>query len=327
MEFQEERKKNNPRKHHFLPASYLRNFCSECGCLYVYARGKTPRASAPQAEACIRDFYAYDGENGKAFEIEEMLSRSESQAAPVMQGIIQREKNAERRLLTASEAEIVSYFAALTFVRVPAGRRLDQEYVAPAVARICREAAQDENKFIRLMAGVLADESLSAEEIEEARLRILDGHYEYPEPPGMRLYAMLHVARMITEELAKYSCSIIVAPQHESFITGDTPVINLTEENGTTQLGTSFDGKKNSVWFPIGNKVCLVWRRDTDPSYGRLPPRGVRMVNRNVMRYADRFLYCSRSSRKLTEVFDRVKQEIFLGKNAYIPTWEGRTYS
>jgi hypothetical protein len=61
--------------------------------------------------------------------------------------------------------------------------------------------------------------------------------------------------------------------------------------------------------------------------YGQLPPRGVRMVNRYVMRYAERFIYCSTYSQKLADKFSSVKQQIFLGKNAYIPMWEGKPFN
>src|SRR5215467_4643858 len=88
-----------PRKHHFLPVSYLRNFSSDDGHLYVYERGREPRISVPGAEACIKDFYSYPTETGKAFEVVEILSRHESVAAPVIQGIVRREKCGQRRLL------------------------------------------------------------------------------------------------------------------------------------------------------------------------------------------------------------------------------------
>jgi hypothetical protein len=321
-------KGRKPRKHHFLPVSYLRNFCSDDGHLFVYERNRLPRASVPNAEAYIRDFYAYPTESGKAFEVEEILSRYESAAAPVIQGIVGREKAKQRRLLTQDETRILTHFVALTFVRVPAGRRLDEEHIAPAVKRIFKEAARDKQKFDALIRDIPDDEPISeaerADRIENTRLKILDGAYDNSEPPAVRLYAMLHVASMIADELRKYNCMIITAPKHEDFITGDTPVVNLTEENGMTQLGTSFDSTKNSVWFPIASKICVAWRRGIDPMYGRLPPRGVRMVNRNVMRYAERFIYCSTYSQKLADKFSSVKQQIFLGKNAFIPMWEGK---
>src|SRR5262245_60184309 len=107
-----------PRKHHFLPVSYLRNFCSDDGSLYAYERGKLPRKSIPKSEAHMRDLYAYEGEDGQNFEIEKILSKYESEAAPVIQEIVDRQKRKAYRHLEAQELEILRKLVALMFVRV-----------------------------------------------------------------------------------------------------------------------------------------------------------------------------------------------------------------
>lgn len=317
----------NPRKHHFLPVSYLRNFCSDDGCLYVYERGRPIRKSIPSTEAHIRDFYAFDAEGGKNFDFERTLSVHESEVAHVIQGILAREKSKERRLLTDSETETLRQFIGLMFTRVPAGREFDEKYAGPAARKLLTEAAQDPQKFATLVGDIPDEESTSDEEhakaIEDARQRIVGGFYNLPERPGWRLGAMLHTASMIADELRQRSCVIIVS-KHESFITGDTPVVTVTEENGLGQLGTSFASKDSAVWFPIANKVCLLLRRGIEPGYGRLPPRGVRGVNRNLMRYTQRFIYSSSHSTKIADQFNRIQQEIFLGRNAFIPMWDGK---
>ena len=141
---------NLPRKHHVLPVSYLRNFCDPDGNLYVYERGRRPRKSVPKSEAYVRDFYAIESEQGKTFEIEEILGRYESEAAPVMRGILEREASGDRWLLTESEVDILTHFVALTFQRVPAGRRHADEHVAPAVKHLLTSAANDRDKFVAL---------------------------------------------------------------------------------------------------------------------------------------------------------------------------------
>src|SRR5438270_4926545 len=177
-------KSNSPRKHHFLPASYLHNFCSDKGCLYVYERFKRPRQSTPKSEACIRDFYAYEDDNGKKFEIEQILAQYESAAAPIFQSMIDREQTKQRRLLTSQEIEILEHFVALTFERVPAGRRLDESHVEPAVKKLLTDAANDPIKFAEMTKGVPEYEEMtdseSAAVIEETRLSILDGYYDQP---------------------------------------------------------------------------------------------------------------------------------------------------
>lgn len=320
---------NNPRRHHFLPVSYLRNFCSAEGDLYVYERGKHPRKSIPKKEAHIRDFYAYEGESGQNFEVEKILSKYESDAAPVIQGIVDRAKTKTHRHLKDAETEILRKLVALMFVRVPAGRKYDEEYVAPAARKILEESARDSQKFAAVIKEFPAYEQLSDQErdevIEDARLQILTGHYNQPQPAWYRLYAMLQVASMIADTLRQYSCLIVLAPKHEAFITGDTPIVTATELGpDRVQLGTAFANKDNAIWFPISSNICMLWRRGIEPGYGKLPPRGVRKVNRNTMRYAERFVYSARYSLKLAEVFTRIPQQIFLGKNVFVPMWEGK---
>jgi hypothetical protein len=203
----ETKRTKDPRKHHYLPVSYLRNFCSKDGCLYAYERGKPIRKSIPSAEAHIRDFYAYDVPEGKNFEFEKELSRRESEVAPVLQGIVDREASKQRRLLTASETETLRQFVALTFTRVPAGRKFDEEHAGPAARRLLLGAARDPQKFAAMVKDIPDDEEMSEQEraelIEDSRQRILGGFFDQPQPDGMRLFAMMHVASMIAEEFTR----------------------------------------------------------------------------------------------------------------------------
>jgi hypothetical protein len=319
---------DNPRRHHFLPIFYLRNFCSAKGQLYVYERGKLPRTSVPKQEAHIRDLYTFEDEGGKKFEIEKALSKYEGDAAPVIQGILDRTENRSHRHLTDSETDILRYLVALMFVRVPAGRKLDEQYIEPAVRKLLEGAAHDSRQFAELLKDVPEDENLSVEErallIEDVRLGILNGYYNEPPAPGFRLQAMLHVAGMIAIELQGYSCLIVLAPKHEPFITGDTPVCTATEIDGKTQLGTAFADKNTAIWLPISTKVCLLWRRREEPGFGKLPSRGVRIVKRTTMRFAERFVYSNEYSLKLAETFTRTPQMVLPGKNAFIPMWDGK---
>jgi len=320
---------SKPRRHHFLPVSYLRNFCSPEGYIYVYERGKPPRRSVPKQEAHIRDFYTYEDEGGKNFEIENILSKFESDAAPVIQGIVDRAASKSHRYLTDEETEILRKVVALMFLRVPAGRKLDKEYIAPAVRKLIEESAQDSKRFAELMKDVLDAEHLLEPErgkfLEGMRHQILNGHYDKPEPPGFRLHAMLHVANMIVEEMHEYSCLIVLAPKHETFITGDTPVCTAVEMGkDKMQLGTAFADKDTAIWVPVSAKTCMLWKRREEPGVGKLPPMGVRRVNRNIMRFAERFIYAGQYSLKLADRFTRTPQMIFPGKNAFIPMWDGK---
>lgn len=320
---------NNPRRHHFLPVSYLRNFCSDEGDLYVYERGKPPRKSIPKKEAHIRDFYAYEGETGQNFEVEKILSKYESDAAPVIQGIVDRAKSKAHRYLRNAETEILRKLVGLMFVRVPAGRKLGEEHITPAGRKILEESASDPQRFAEVTRDVFDNEPLTNQErsklVEDTRLKILNGHYNQPQPPWYQLNAMLVMASAIAETLRQYSCLIVLAPKYEAFITSDTPIVTATNVgNDKAQLGTAFASKETEIWFPLSTEVCMLWRREVEPGYRKIRPVGVRMANRNTMRYAGRFVYSRQYSLKLAEVFNRIPQQIFLGKNAFIPMWEGK---
>ena len=112
-----------------------------------------------------------------------------------------RAKTKTHRHLKDAETEILRKLVALMFVRVPAGRKYDEEFVAPAARKILEESARDPQKFAAVLRELPETEQLSDQErdkvIEDARLQILNGHYDQPQPSWYRLYAMLQVASIL----------------------------------------------------------------------------------------------------------------------------------
>src|SRR5438270_12977995 len=89
---------SKPKKHHYLPQFYLREFCgvsqsdSHDGKIYVYEKGRPIRISIPSAEAYENDAYSFerDGETDLTFETE--LARHESQVAKVLSQIKRKDR-------------------------------------------------------------------------------------------------------------------------------------------------------------------------------------------------------------------------------------------
>jgi hypothetical protein len=73
------------RAHHYVPVFYLKGFTSprakEKGYLWAYEQGKTTRKSKPVNEAHERDFYSFQDEDGRRYDLEQPLSRIESDLA------------------------------------------------------------------------------------------------------------------------------------------------------------------------------------------------------------------------------------------------------
>jgi len=225
------------------------------------------------------------------------------------------------RLLTEFERFALAEFAGLMFTRTPAGIRLGQQHTGPKAKELMKKAALDPAIFAKHMRPGIENSGMPEHtidaELEDARQKILAGYLDTPERPEMRLEAMFRTGLMIANSLKTKDCEIVVATRHEDFITGDTPVIT---QSSAGFLGTSFAGANTHVWLPLGEKLCAHWpRREGGDGWAKMPPRGVRMINRTIMQYAERYIYSGTYSSKLAETFTRIPQSVILGTTAFIP--------
>src|SRR5262249_51977274 len=150
---------------------------------------------------------------------------------------------------------------------------------------LMKEAALDPPLFAKQMRPAFDNSGIPKDqierEIEKARQQVLAGALDRPESPEIRLEAMFMVGFMIANSLKKKDCELVFATRYESFITGDVPV-GTQSDNGL--LGSSFAKSDTHVWLPLSRKLCVHWPRPPDRyGWARMPPRGVRMLNRNVM--------------------------------------------
>ena len=233
---------SDPRQHHYLPRFFLEGFCNEpdreqgrADRLYVYERGRVPRPSTPAREARVRDLYAFETTEGQRnADCERLLSKHEDAIAPIIRGIKEREVTKSRRLLNTIELRALAEFVGVTFMRVPAGLALQDNYVAPACKQLLEDAAEDPGRFralvLELVEGQAIDPRRLEFEIEDSRQKILTGWFKRPEPPEMRLGSMLNTGIMIADVVSTMRCQLIVAPKHESFITGGRSRSSAEEE-------------------------------------------------------------------------------------------------
>ena len=68
------------RAHQYVPVFYLKGFTSptakDKGFLWVYEQSKPIRKSKPVNEACERDFYAYEDDEGERRDLEQPTARA-----------------------------------------------------------------------------------------------------------------------------------------------------------------------------------------------------------------------------------------------------------
>jgi hypothetical protein len=311
---------SDPRRHHYIPVFHLKNFAHPVsGDLFVYEAGKLPRRSSPRAEAVIKDFYSVqiNGQRNVAAEYE--LQKVESSVASVISELIGNEATKERRLIRSDEKELLGRYVGLAFARVPAFMELNEKFIRTAVKKTLSEMALSPEEFHQVLGDHLQHLPLTDELIEATRQHILNGVLEQPDPPELRLEEMFFDGKLLATHLEQFTCAIIRAPRHEDFITGDVPLFTGILGGGIADLGVGFDHPEVEVWFPISRKLCLRWSRKILNEYGQLPPRGVRIVNRNIMRFCRRFVCSARLNERMSAEFSKLCGVIRLGENAFIP--------
>src|SRR5438445_7718656 len=105
---------SHPKRHHYLPESYLRRFLTE-KVLWVYdIQSEQLRPQSPHDTGTIGYFNALEDNDGnRNFVIEEELSKMEGTLSDLMK------KVEERSPLTKAEKAQLAYFSAMQFVRGP----------------------------------------------------------------------------------------------------------------------------------------------------------------------------------------------------------------
>jgi hypothetical protein len=108
-----EKGSKEPRRHHYIPQFYLKNFENHNGKLFVLDMGKRRQwTSTPRDVACERDFYRVEMEGVDPNVIEKILSIIESEAAKVISGIIHKKQFPEGK-----DYDVLLYFIILLFMR------------------------------------------------------------------------------------------------------------------------------------------------------------------------------------------------------------------
>src|SRR6266496_1117855 len=181
-----------PRQHHYLPASYLAGFTENPSqpTVHVYEVGQSIRKTSPRREARIRDLYLVRGEGVTGDEVEQYLSRIESDGIAVIRNIVVGE-----RLFSADERKALALFMGLMFTRTPAALEYGERFTAPAAKRLLKALATDREAFHKEITDFAGHEDAAG--IEDIRLEILSGYYENRAPePNEHLEAMIAVGKI-----------------------------------------------------------------------------------------------------------------------------------
>ena len=320
------KKLNQPRLHHYLPRFYLRAFSDPYilkregrPAIWVYEKGKSPRRGSPANEACERDLYSFEDGGTKNTQAEEWLARLEGEVAPILERLQKRE-----HVLAPSERDWLAVFLGTMYLRTPAGRKWHNERVAPTASQLIAEAAATPESFASLFHGVY-DPNKYQVDVETIRKGVLEGKHEaLAKRPDLNAAAMIEVGYMIAEVLVQLDWQVVHGDGSQFFITSDSPVIPEVRDDAKemTYFWMGVERPGVNVWFPISRTVCLRIKRGVGSGLCRLPDRGIRMVNKSLMRCAHQRIYAAEHSAKIEALFNKLGCTSSLERSEI--TWEGR---
>lgn len=305
-------KNKQKRREHIVPRLLLARFADPSGVLWVYAKGKPPRASIPENECIERDFYEYQLD-GRATnnQYEDWLARVEADASAILQRLV------DRANLQQWEAVIWATFVASLFVRT---RKVRMQISAAMIGKF-GESTQDA-EFVRnmqyelLQQGEFHTAAELRESLEKTR-KAMDDSPSFYHVSGLPRHTI-----SLADALMRKRWWTIDAPPGKTFLISDCPVMTseLDGPDGRNILpGAGFGKENTAVLVPITSGTLFVasphnrhWQRVAEP-------RGVDMVNRQAVWFGHRNVYADANSSDIQSRVDAELNHIVFGRNAFLP--------
>lgn len=249
---------STPKRHHYLPQSYLEGFCRE-GRLWVYDREDDEyRKQTPVNTTVQKHYYSIEGDDGKKnIEIEKMLSKLEGDTKKVLNNVI------SKKLISNKDKMIMSLFIAFAWTRIPDFERIINESMKHEIKKLGDILHKDEERIKQTTERYEKDTGEKIG-IEPAKLKEFwdRGAFDIVMNRNASLDMMLRVAPECARFLSLMDWVFAVAPKDYSFITTDSPLVLVPTSD--EKIKKAFCGSVGLLipgvqkLFPICQEICLV---------------------------------------------------------------------
>lgn len=245
---------SDPKRHHYLPESYLNRFCRD-GRLWLYDRIKRQfRRQKPSQVAVIGHYYTVRDSTGeKSLAVEHALQRLEAEASPIIDLVDRRENpngNGKMRL---------AEFVATLFTRVP---QFEEDFDAVSedfyrwfigISFGSPEAAKAAVESYRHDTG-------EGEDIDPNKIHqfVAKGEYGIEFGRENSISAMLTLAPKFATYFSQMNWTFFHAPEPSSFVTTDTPFVLQSPAGHKRGLGFGILTPGASKVVALSQKTCLV---------------------------------------------------------------------
>lgn len=280
------------KKHHEIPRFYLKEFATpKDEILWVYdMKEGTVRASRVGDTAFQKHLYSVTLEDGSRLtEIEDLLSKIESDAAPVLRRFMAGEK-----IRGQDRAKLASFFS-IMFVRTDAFRQQFAEAMVKMNQVTMNFTGRHDRAFKSFIEGYVAKNGpLSSTEQEKFREAMLSDQSKLAVTVD-KDWTLLSLGAhdKIVEVIYDMEWSLIFAHDAQCFITSDNPVVReVFSRNRHPFYGGGFTDPNIEVSFPLSPKLCWLghWNKEM-PKIGPISKQATKETNSLRAMYARRFLY------------------------------------
>ncbi|HWR81893.1 MAG TPA: DUF4238 domain-containing protein [Candidatus Deferrimicrobium sp.] len=211
-----------PKRHHYLPQSYLKEFCRD-RFLWVFDREKKEFRKQTPINTCVeKDLYTMVFENGeKMREVEGILSLVESTSMPAITKVSRQSR------LTEKEIGDICLFLSFLIVRLPKFLKFTKQ--------------QHEKQVLKLL------EEKFPEFVEKVHLEVKD---------WFSLKTSLRLEEKFRNLLWRFDWCICWPPQNSSFVTSDNPFTIIPREPSAEKVGFLTPGALKVT--PLSPRCCVV---------------------------------------------------------------------
>jgi len=275
---------NEPKRHHYLPQFYLKNFCKN-GFLWVYDREDNKyRQQTPINTAVKKKYYTAIGLDGRSHnEIESVLANIEDKTKHII------EKINRKHSIDLEDKCILAIFMAFLYVRVPEFEMEINELTEKFLKRYNKLVIPNEKQaeiIIKQFANDKDQESMSPKKLLDF---VRNENYRIKVPRQHSLKTMYFLAREFPLIFIQMDWQFWYSSKNSSFITSDNPFVVSRPQNYNGPYGIGTKGAKKLV--PLNQKVCLVMCDKGESVINRqVSSKDVRSVNGLIALECDRFL-------------------------------------
>ena len=298
------RKGKSPRRHHYVPTSYLRGFTpseGKSGSLWAHDyANKASFEAHPSSLGCTKDLYRFrsNPENSMDVDIEHALARVDADGARVISGLESAVGlpglDGAGHQASGNELVILLHYACIMHLRNPSLRRSIARLAgsqATMEARLTAWSVANVEEFEQQLAdaGVDVPEGEGAKLLEWARspqfrLEIDDGDWLLLES----FSAETEVLRLLTER----SWTLWVAAKTAGhFVTSDRPMVLLWKSQHPAGVTPGFAHRDTHVFFPLTKHLLLYGAYDAENSLIEADGKQIAVANSVMVNTCDRFVF------------------------------------